>query len=137
MIYRFECPNCGASTDIESRPFEPPEGPECECGREMDRVYGARIDTSGCRDHDHVPVEHRVMSSADRSVSARGGAKTERAYAQDLAQKRDMAGNGNRMSHSVPAHLYHGKIKETGDRNYWRDPANLRKHKSCEIKRRK
>ena len=27
----------------------------------------------------------------------------------------------------------HGKIKETGDKEYWSDPANMRRHESCRV----
>ncbi len=38
-----------------------------------------------------------------------------------------------RMTHSVPADLFHGKIRESGDKNYWDDPSNLKKHSSCKV----
>ena len=37
------------------------------------------------------------------------------------------------INRKVPADLYHGKIKETGDRDYWNDPGNLKHHKETEI----
>lgn len=37
------------------------------------------------------------------------------------------------MTNSIPADLYHGKIRETGDRHYWDSPKNRKRHKSTEI----
>ena len=67
------------------------------------------------------------------------GVRKEAGY-QRAAQKRrrQLAESGNRKStfrhtHSVPVELYHGKIKQTGDKNYWNDPKNLNRHKSSEV----
>jgi hypothetical protein len=37
------------------------------------------------------------------------------------------------MTHSVPVELYYGKIRESGDKDFWRDPQNLEQAKSCKV----
>lgn len=92
------------------------------------------LNTSACRDHDFIPHEKRVFDDQD----LRGEASKEKSFEKHVQHRRRLvrdAGSGKdfRMSHSVPADLYHGKIRETGDEDYWNDPANLRRHKSCEV----
>ena len=38
-----------------------------------------------------------------------------------------------KKSMQIPAALYHGKIKQTGDRSYWDNPKNRNRHKSCKV----
>lgn len=133
MIYVFECDPCGLTRQLDSKPFQVPEQPLCVCGKVMDRVYGCEIDTSGCKDHDDIPPQLQVQRR--NPVNAE---RLEAAYQRDIQQKRSMAQAGGnsgsiRMSHSVPAELYHGKIRQTGDKNYWNDPKNLSRHKSTRI----
>jgi hypothetical protein len=33
----------------------------------------------------------------------------------------------------VPAELYHGKIRETGDKDYWSDKRNLEQHTDTKV----
>jgi hypothetical protein len=92
------------------------------------------IDTSGCRDHNYIPPDKRVLDLVDR----RGEQEKERAFQKHINDRRALvkeAGHGEnyRMSHSVPADLYHGKIRETGDKEYWNDPKNLNRHKDCKV----
>ena len=92
------------------------------------------INTSACRDHDNIPPEKRVVDMVDR----RGEVAKERAFHKHIQERRNLvreAGSGTdyRMTHSVPADLFHGKIRETGDKNYWDDPKNRNRHKSCEV----
>ncbi len=91
------------------------------------------IDTSACRDHDYIPPEKRVLDLTDR----RSEAVKERAFQKHINDRRALvaeAGHSKiRMSHSVPADLFHGKIRETGDKNYWDDPKNLARHNSCKV----
>lgn len=115
----------------------PPEMIECGCGHAMHRDWQAdapMIDTSACRDHDDIPHEKRVA----RSTTPRSAAREEARFQQHIQGRRKaLADGGNRGSirhtHSVPADLFHGKIKETGDKNYWQDPANLKRHKSTKV----
>jgi hypothetical protein len=93
------------------------------------------LDTSQCRDADDIPQEKRVYDWSDtRSETAK-----ERAFQEHIHERRTLvkeAGrnpNFGRMTHSVPADLFHGKIRETGDKNYWEDPRNVQRHKSCQV----
>lgn len=137
MRYDYECESCGIIEEVEAKAFHPPESVNCpECEEPMDRIFGCAIDTSKCRDVDEIPPQHRVSVSQGR-ISDRQAHRVEKAYADDIKRKRDQAGKGAMMECSIPAPMYHGKIRETGDRNYWKDPDNRKRHKSCQIKRRK
>jgi hypothetical protein len=138
MIFRFDC-QCGEVQDRESRAFRPPDAPDCPaCGAVMQRVYGANIDTSGCRDHDFIPPEKRVVRSAN-IMSGRecNSHKEERRFQKHIEHQRQLAaansGGDFRKTHSIPADLYHGKIRETGDRHYWDDPSNRDRHRSTKV----
>lgn len=138
MNYTFTCQDCGSQKVISaSIKVGPPEMIECGCGDAMLRDWQAdapMLDTSACRDHDDIPHEKRVARSSTPRSSAREEAKFQR---HNQERRKQLADGGNRGSirhtHSVPADLYHGKIRETGDRNYWKDPANVKRHKSTEV----
>lgn len=139
MKYTFACYPCESVTDVESiRPFVPPAAPTCACGLAMDRVYNARIDTSGCKDHDHIPEKYRVPDTG-RAPSKAGAERKERAFQGHIQKRRELLGrsrdpsSGFKQTHSVPADLYHGKVRETGDLNYWSDPSNLKRHSSTRV----
>lgn len=138
MIYPFRCYDCELDNQIDARPFRPPNAPRCpSCGQLMDRVFGCQINTESCKDHDFIPDESRVVES-DRSYDKSLGVKKEQAYRRARDRRRaQLADGGNKGSfkhtHSVPAELYHGKIKQTGDPDYWKDPKNLKRHKSTEV----
>jgi hypothetical protein len=93
------------------------------------------IGTSGCKDHDFIPHEKRVASAFDRGGESKMEAKFKRQIERRRAEIRDAGGQRGslRHTHSVPTHLFHGKIRETGDKNYWNDPKNVAKHKSCKV----
>ncbi len=99
----------------------------------MRRLYGAIIDTTGCKDHDFIPQDKRVFDSVQTASGERKG----KLFTDHINRKRSELREGNRgdfrQTHSVPADLYHGKIKETGDKEYWSDPANMRRHSSCRV----
>ena len=103
----------------------------------MDRDWRSdapHLDTSLCKDHNHIPEKDRVY----RHVAPQSAAKEEAKFQADIQRKRRMAREASgkssiKQTMSVPADLFHGKIRQTGDRNYWNDPKNLRKHKDCEI----
>ncbi len=114
----------------------PPEGIQCSCSGTLRRDWQAdapMIDTSMCKDHSDVAPEHRTASAWDRGSPER----MEGQFQQHIQERRSQLKDGNRGSirhkMSVPTHLYHGKIKESGDKQYWSDPRNLRKHKDCEV----
>ena len=139
MIYTFKC-SCGATTEVSRSMSEgPPPWAICGCGEVATRDWQAdipMIDTSGCRDASHVPEHARVRSAHDGKLSPQ---KIEEQFKSQITNRRkqirDAGGQRGtiRQTHSVPTHLYHGKIKETGDKNYWNDPANLQKHKDCKV----
>lgn len=112
----------------------------CNCGKRMHRDWRTdipMIDTSMCRDHNHVPVGKRVARNAN-GMSQRQAAKEEKKFDDHIRERRSLLADGGnkgsfRHTHSVPADLYHGKIKETGDKDYWRDSTNMRKHKDCKV----
>lgn len=139
MIYEFECLCCEGVVDLDAKAFHPPKAPRCPaCELTMQRVYGCRIDTSSCKDPDDVAPEHRTSVSQERNLSARQANAIEKRHQKGITQtRRDLADGGNkgdrRMTHQVPAALHAAKIKETGDRNYWNDPKNRNRHKSCKV----
>ena len=143
MIYKFICELChhvkggGFVFEIEAKPFHPPtKDLLCpRCNGPLQRIYGAQIDTSGCKDPDFIKPEDRVFDATDR----RSEYVKEGAFQKHIAERRSLvrqAGHNPkamRMTHSVPADLFHGKIRATGDKEYWNDPANLKKHTSCKV----
>jgi len=109
------------------------------CGKVMLRDWQAdapMLDTSKCRDASDIPLQHQVRSQDDGGKS---GARVEREFQEEVRarrkQIRDAGGQRGsiRQTHSVPTHLYHGKIRETGDKAYWDDPSNLARHKECKV----
>jgi hypothetical protein len=120
---------------IDARPFHPPIHPLCpKCGVSMDRVFGCEIDTSGCKDHDDIPEQKRVQ----RRNTPRNAHREEARFKKHIDERRKLYAEAGqtpnlRHTHSVPADLYHGKIRETGDKNYWNDPKNLSRHKSMKV----
>jgi hypothetical protein len=93
------------------------------------------LDTSACRDHNDISEGSRVASGFDRGSPE----QIEHQFKQHIDQRRteirDAGGQRGtfKQTHAVPAHLYHGKIKETKDPNYWQDPKNLSRHKECKV----
>lgn len=138
MRYDFKCDGCGFQTHVDRRAFHPPREVECNlCGDQMRRVFGCQIDTTGCKDHGFIPEESRVVET-DYDYNKRRGVSKEVAFDRAIKKRRSMlADGGNRGSfrhvNSVPAELYHGKIRETGDKNYWSDPKNMARHNNTKV----
>ena len=138
MKYAFECYRCGDKVVLNAKAFMPPYPPSCpDCKEAMNRIYNCEINTYGCKDHDQVKAEARI-SRGLHDLGSSGAAREEARFQKHIQdRRRDLADGGNqgsfRHTHSVPADLYHGKIKETGDRNYWSDPGNLKRHSSCRV----
>lgn len=145
MIYTFEC-KCGRTEDVQaSIKVGPPADYTCACGESMERVWQpAQFICSG--DPDEIPetmkvadlggggrVTHQQMMGLGKA----GAQKKNRAYQNYIDHRRrvfrEEKQTSGRMTHQVPAELYHGKIKQTGDKDYWRDESNLKKHKSCKV----
>lgn len=135
MIYPYECESCDSMTHIDAPAFQPPPTVQCPvCGRAMQRIYGCNLNTSECKDHDDIPEQHRVQ----RASRPRSAAAEEARFQRHIEDRRSLARAGGndgvvRQTHSVPADLYHGKIRETGDKEYWSDPKNLNRHRSTRI----
>lgn len=83
----------------------------------------------------------RVVDNFAKPATPAQAEKMEQAFQKDLERKRTMVAERGRaskkpkirMTHSVPAHLYWGKMRETGDRNYWSDKNNLEQHTDCKV----
>jgi hypothetical protein len=140
MKFEFHCYSCSLGENLTSRPFHPPKAPACpKCGYQMDRVYGCQIDTSGCRDHDEIPAEHRIACGpGDHNLTPGQTAAMEARAQREIEQtRRDLADGGNkggfRLTNRIPAALYHGKIRETKDPAYWNDPKNRARHRSTKV----
>lgn len=142
MIYLFLCDECHLSREFNaSIKLGPPDKAWClSCNHEMRRDYkgeGVTFNASACKDHDDIPMESRVTSGAHDRGDA-GAARKEAGYHKHIKDRRSaLADGGNRGSlrhtNSVPAELYHGKIRETGDKQYWSDPKNLARHASTKV----
>jgi hypothetical protein len=140
MIYTFTCPQ-GHANEVQAPISKgPPSSVTCWCRLEASRDWQAdapMIDTSACRDHDFIPEQMRVASNDGFGIGKAKAAKKVDAYKQHIQKRRSQLADGNKGSikqtHAVPAELYHGKIRETGDKNYWQDRKNLDRHKSCKV----
>ena len=96
------------------------------------------FNTAACRDHDFIPEQKRVASNDGFGIGKDAAARKARGYGKAIAERRKQlrdGGNRGSIKHkmSVPAELYHGKICETGDRNYWNDTTNVSRHKDWEV----
>lgn len=90
-----------------------------------------------CKDHDDIPEQSRVSRGLG-DVSRAAATREEQRFQRHITERRkNLADGGNRGSfrhtNSVPADLFHGKIRETGDKEYWNDPRNVRKHKNTKV----
>jgi len=93
------------------------------------------LDTSGCRDHSYIPESKRVASAFDRGSPEKIEARFHQHVQNRRTEIRDAGGQRGsiKQTHAVPAHLFHGKIRETGDKRYWDDPKNIAKHSDCKV----
>lgn len=144
MIYTFEC-ECGRRYEASASIKDGPPNVGCCCGRLMQRVWNPptlllRQDPDDVGERNAM-IDTSTMSTA---LAAAGGGMTkasaikkEKAYNSYIHERRKIFRNnkqvGGRMTHQVPVELYHAKIKQTGDKNYWKDPANLNRHKNCKV----
>lgn len=112
-----------------------------ECRRDVhDEIGSSGIETEsgvavhGGDDPDDIP-EGMQYRHPLRSGSGFQEEKKEAGYRDDL---RSFHVSGRRVDGriraSIPVELYYGKIRQTGDRYYWQDPANVRKHKNWTVK---
>lgn len=88
---------------------------------------------------DEVPFGSRVTENTAFGDTTSQGERKEAGYQRNIEERRQTLRehrdkkSSMRHTHSVPAELFHGKIKQTGDKNYWNDPKNLNKHRSCKV----
>lgn len=154
MNYPFKCSVCGRQQLYSSSISKgPPQNLKCLgpdtsktvevepgkwhtpcCGGDMDRVWTAPMFICNS-DPDFVKPDKRVFDTMDRRPEAVKEAAFQRHIDERRATVREAGHNPNsmRQTHSVPADLFHGKIRESGDKQYWDDLSNLKKHKSCKV----
>lgn len=146
MRYRFECEACGTTEQIQRSIHDGPGGPRaCACGGVLEHVIEAPRFICRGTDPDHVPERFRVTENMAFGDSKAAGARKERAYQRHVEGMRKAIRDGRSArkakphcamgvpTHSIPAELYWGKIRETGDQKYWDDPKNRDKHKSTKV----
>lgn len=137
--YLFRCSDCKLEFDqvrsIKEGPPPPYDCPSCVNGTMEHIILPPMIHCSG--DPDHVPPEFGIQRLGHTGgTNAAEAARIEAKYQKDIERKRAMkreAGKSKRafnMTQSIPAPLYYGKIKQTGDSKYWDDPKNRSKHRS-------
>jgi len=138
--YTFSCDRCEDLTVLR-RSFE--LGPNafcpCACGGILTHNFLAdagtvEFDTAACRDHNFIKREKRVYRPGTQADAGR----KEAAYASHVKQRRAaLADGGNKgkikQTMAIPADLYHGKVRETGDKNYWADKKNVARHSDFKV----
>lgn len=136
--YSYRCENCDNEAVIHRSFAVGPIIEQCPCGGTLVHdlcadIATVELDTSGCRDHNFIPEHKRVFRRGD----AADAVKKEAAYAGHIKERRAALKSGNkgriRQSMAVPADLYHGKIRETGDKQYWTDKKNVAKHNAFKV----
>jgi hypothetical protein len=141
-IFEFLCDSCGRHLEAESEETIPIGAPlSCPCGEQARRVFSLPHvpPDSLSVDPDNIPVQHRVASNDGFGIGEKAAVAREKAYEKSMQVKRAMARDRSlskgsmKMTHSIPPELYHGKIKQTGDRAYWDDPKNRNRHSSTKL----
>lgn len=143
MIYDFECSYCHHVEPVHgSIKHGPPDPWRCDvCAHGfMERIWTVpHIVCVSEPDIDDTPVEKRVSFNTAYGDTQEERNARQRAYQRDIEKKRQAVREGGnrkdglKMTHSVPAELYHERIKVTGDKNYWSDPKNRDRHRSTKI----
>jgi len=141
MIYLFRCEGCGYEHEYLASIMRGPP-PETACWECKDGML-VRVWTPPniiCDNNpDFVPLGARVTENTGFGDTKAQGHRKEANYQRYVQERRkELQENRNKKSnlrhtHSIPTELFHGKIKQTGDRHYWDDPANLKKHKTSEV----
>lgn len=144
MNYSFDCSKHG-TVQLSLPMSECESTPPCPtCGKQMQRNFIAdwatmQVNTQGCKDHDEVAPRRRKVANLGHGMTPKRARALEQRYVADVQRKREVAeaagGNrgANRLEMSVPTELYHGKIAETGDKTYWKDPKNKARHKAWRL----
>lgn len=136
--YSFKCEACG-QTSVGYHPIAtgPVDG-YCACGGVTKHDFAADVMTqelclAGCRDHNEIPRAKRAFRHGTRAQAD----KVEANYRKGIAQRKEQLKGGNRGSirqtHAIPADLHAGKIRETGDKKYWDDPSNMKRHDAFKV----
>lgn len=109
-----------------------------ECKRDVDDergsagvTVGARMGIHGCDDPDEIPEEFQYRHPG-RTGSGSAEERREARYTERLRERARTTEDG-RLGHSIPMELYYGKIRQTGDKRYWQDPKNVRRHKEWRV----
>lgn len=137
--YTYSC-SCCKNVAVLRRSFEDGPTPEtCSCGGTLEHDLCADIstvefDTAACRDHNTIERSKRVYRPGTKAAADR----KEAAYANHVKDRRAALKDGGnkgkiKQSMAIPADLYHGKIRETKDRNYWSDPKNVSRHNDFKV----
>ena len=137
--YTFRCKAC-EQVAVLSRSFAiGPVAEACACGGLLEHdlcadVSTVEFDTAACRDHNFIKREKRVFRQGTQAAAGR----TEAAYAKHVKDRRAaIADGGNKgkikQTMAIPADLYHGKIRETKDKNYWSDQKNVSRHSDFKV----
>lgn len=142
----FQCEQCGEVREFHTPTIAvlPPDELECACGGKATKLWGpAQFICRG--DPDDVGLENLMVDTGGMTTAraAAGGVtkaqakRKERKYQEFIDHRRRVFREedqvGGKMTHQVPAELYHAKIRQTGDPHYWSDPNNLNRHKSCKV----
>lgn len=93
------------------------------------------------KDRSDVPLKHRVLPIEGGIPRTPDQAKAvERRHQEQMEALRKQARRDSRVAPKVrqvaqiPAELYFGKIRETGDRDYWKDKKNVKQHRDCLVR---
>lgn len=136
MIFNYQCP-AGHVTSVNIKFGEKPD-PEkgCPCGAIAKRLWEApHISVAP----DEFTVDPRfAVSRGGRAVSQEEATRREKQIARGIEQRRkELKGTRNKkgwkQTHSIPPEAYYGKVRETGDKNYWKDPKNLQRAKQFKV----
>jgi hypothetical protein len=139
MIFNFQCAD-GHITQIDIKFGEkPPENMPCckpSCSHRAERVWEApHISVAP---DDFTVAASAAVSRNGRAVTKEEAVRKEKAYARDIQKKRQLYKDqknvkGWKPSHSIPPEAYYGKVRETGDLNYWKDSKNLNRAKQFKV----
>lgn len=82
-----------------------------------------------------------VGQASMRGIGKERALRRERAYQKRISTMnktiREQGGQRSKnlkLTHSVPVELYYGKIRETGDKQFWDDPKNRDQATNCKVK---
>lgn len=116
----WRCDVCGAPVTIERKPVDD----------------GCPLILTGGEDTENIDPAS-LMRDPRRPAGQTGEqiiAKAHRAVQEARQQARGRKGEkALRLTHRIPTEVWWGKRKESRDKHYWDDPANLKKYKAWEV----